>query len=137
MRLHRRPRRWLSGWLMAVLLFTQWVTSAYACPMIAAAANAPAALASMPGCDGHMPGAMDPDQPQMCQAHCTQGSQTVQSVPGADTPPPPAVLRVALLDWTQATQAPVRSANRDAPLATGAPPLGSPPLYLRLLVLRN
>lgn len=133
MRLHRRPRRWLSGWLTVMLLLTQWLTSAYACPALA---SAPAAAVSMPGCDGHMPGAMDPEQPQLCQMHCSQGAQTVQSAPGADLPPAPAVL-LAILDWTQAALASLHSAERPAPVATGAPPPGSPPLYLRLLVLRN
>jgi hypothetical protein len=136
MPLHRRSRRWLSGWLMVVLLFTQLLTSAYACPTIAAAASALAMQESMPGCEGNMPAAMDPDQPQLCQAHCSQGSQTVQSAPGIDAPPAPAVL-LAILDWSQATLAPMQSAARLAPVATGAPPPGSPPLYLCLLVLRN
>jgi hypothetical protein len=136
MRLHRRSRRWLSGWLTVMLLLTQWLTSAYACPMQAGASSGAAVAASMPGCDGHMPGARDPEQPQLCQMHCSQGAQTVQSAPGADLPPAPAML-LALLDWTQAALAPRHSAGRPAPLATGAPPPGSPPLYLRLLVLRN
>ena len=139
MRLHRRPRRWLSGCLTVMLLLTQWLTSAYACPAVTGAlpgAAAAAVAVSMPGCDGHMSGAMDPEQPQLCQMHCSQGAQTVQSAPGADLPPAPAVL-LAILDWTQAALAPLHSADRPAPLATGAPPPGSPPLYLRLLVLRN
>ncbi|HET7794954.1 MAG TPA: hypothetical protein VFL64_16345 [Rhizobacter sp.] len=136
MRLHRRSKRWLSGWLMVVLLFTQLITSAYACPTIAAAASAMAMQESMPGCDGNMPGAMDPDQPQLCQAHCSQGSQTVQSAPSVDASPVPSML-LAILDWSQAMLAPMHSAARMAPVATGAPPPGSPPLYLSLLVLRN
>lgn len=135
MRSHRRSKRWLSGWLMVVLLFTQLLTSAYACPTIAAATSAPIE-ARMPGCDGNMPGTMDSDQQQLCQAHCSQGSQTVQSAPGVDAPAVPPLL-LAILDWSQTALAPTRSAARMAPLATGAPPPGSPPLYLSLLVLRN
>jgi hypothetical protein len=134
MHLHRRSRRWLAGWLAVMLLLTQWLTSAYACPMRAGAPSA--AAASMPGCDGRMSGAMDPEQRQLCQMHCSQGAQTLQSAPSADVPPAPAVL-LAILDWTQAALAPLHSADRPAPLAMGAPPPGSPPLYLRLLVLRN
>ena len=136
MRLHRRPRRWLSGWLIVVLLFTQLATSAYACPTMAAPASAPAAMPEMPGCEGNMPAAMDPEQPQLCQAHCSQDSLTVQSAPSADVQPAPAVL-LATLDWAQTALAPAQSADRPAPVATGAPPPGSPPIYLALLVLRN
>ena len=136
MRLHRRPRRWLSGWLIVVLLFTQLATSAYACPTIVAAASAPAAMPEMPGCEGNMPAAMDPDQPQLCQAHCSQDSLTVQSAPSADLQPAPAVL-LATLDWGLTALAPAHAADRPAPVATGAPPPGSPPIYLALLVLRN
>jgi hypothetical protein len=136
MRMHRRPRRWLSGWLMVVLLLTQLVTSAYACPTIGAATPAPAAMADMPGCEGNMPATMDPDQPQLCQAHCSQGSQTVQSATGADTPTAPALL-LATLDWSHTTPAPSACATRRPQVATGTSPPGSPPLYLSLLVLRN
>lgn len=121
---------------MVVLLFAQLATSAYACPTIAAATPTPVAAMSMPGCDGNMPGAMDPDQPQLCQVHCSQGSQTVQSAPSADAPQAPAVLLV-ILDWTHSTLAPARCAVRPAAVATGASPPGSPPIYLSLLVLRN
>lgn len=117
-----------------MLLLAQWLTAAYACPAVAG--SGAAAAVSMPGCDGHMSGARDPEQPLLCQMHCSQGAQTVQSVPGADLPPAPAVL-LAILDWTQAARPALHSADSPAPLATGAPPPGSPPLYLRLLVLRN
>jgi hypothetical protein len=136
MRMHRRPRRWLSGWLMVVLLLTQLVTSAYACPTIDTAASTPVAMADMPGCEGNMPTAMDPDQPQLCQAHCSPSSQTVQSATGADTPSAPALL-LATLDWSHTTPAPAACATRRPQVATGTSPPGSPPLYLSLLVLRN
>lgn len=121
---------------MVVVLFTQLITSAYACPTIATATTAPVAAASMPDCDGNMPGAMDPDQPQLCQAHCSQGLQAVQSTPGADTAPVPLVL-LAILDWTHVTPEQTLRADRLVPAATGAPPPGAPPIYLSLLVLRN
>lgn len=117
-----------------MLLLAQWLTAAYACPV--APDPAAAVAVSMPGCDGHMSGARDPEQPLLCQMHCSQGAQTVQTAPGVDLPTAPAVL-LAILDWTQAAQPALHSADRPAPLATGAPPPGSPPLYLRLLVLRN
>lgn len=117
-----------------MLLLAQWLTAAYACPV--ADGSGTALAVSMPGCDGHMSGARDPAQPLLCRMHCSQGAQTVQSAPGADLALAPAML-LAILDWTPAALAPLHSAERPAPAATGAPPPGSPPLYLRLLVLRN
>jgi hypothetical protein len=135
MRLYRRPTRWLSGWLIVVLLSMQLATAAYACPALLAVAQAPAAMAEMPGCDGHMPATMDPERPQLCRAHCQQGSQTVHPTPASDAPATPVLL--AVLDWTHTALLPTQPAGR-APMAfAGAPPPGSPPLYLQLLVLRN
>jgi len=124
--------RWLSGWLSVVLLSMQLATAAYACPAVAQAA---AAMAEMPDCGGNIPGAMDPDQPQLCRAHCQQGSQNVHPTPASDAPATPVLL--AVLDWTHAALLPAQPAGRMPVVASGAPPPGSPPLYLRLLVLRN
>ena len=135
MRLNRRPTRWLSAWLAALLLLTQLATAAYACPALVAAAQASAAMAAMPGCAGNMPGAMDPDQPQLCQAHCQQGSQTVQPTPPSDAPVTPVLL--AVLDWAQAARLPALVAGLAHEISPGASVPGSPPIYLRLLVLRN
>jgi hypothetical protein len=132
MRLSRRPTRWLSGWLIAMLLFTQLATAAYACPGLAAATSAQAA---MPGCEGHQAASMDPEQPQLCHAHCQQGSQNVHPTPASDTPGAPLLL--ALLDWSEAAlPQPQRPALAPA-VRAGASPPGAPPLYLSLLVLRN
>ena len=135
MRLNHRPTRWLSGWLTALLLFVQVATAAYACPAVVAAVQAPAEMAAMAGCDGNMPRAMDPDQPQLCQAHCQQGSQAVQPTPAADAPSSPLLL--AVLDWTDAWLLRAQPAGPAHEVSAGASPPGSPPLYLRLLVLRN
>jgi hypothetical protein len=135
MRLYRRPTRWLSGWLVVVLVSMQLAMAAYACPALAATAQLPLAMAEMPGCDGHMPAAMDPDQPQLCSAHCQQGSQTVHPTPASDAPATPVLL--AVLDWTHAALLPAQPAGRTPAAFAGAPPPGSPPLYLQLLVLRN
>jgi len=135
MRLLRRPTRWLSGWLIAVLLLTQLVTSAYACPAIVGAMSNAVAMADMPGCDGNMPAAMDPDQPQLCQAHCQAGSQAAPQTQALDAPSVPLLL--AVLDWTHALILPARPTARAAAVHPGASPPGSPPLYLSLLVLRN
>jgi hypothetical protein len=135
MRVHRRPTRWLSGWLCVVLLAAQLATSAYACPGLAAAAQATVTMAEMPGCDGNMPGAMDPDQPLMCKAHCQPGSQTVHPTPASDAPASP--LLIAVLDWRHAALRPAQPAARASIATPGGSPPGSPPLYLSLLVLRN
>jgi len=135
MRIHRRPTRWLSGWLIVALLSMQLAMAAYACPALATAAQAPVAMAEVPGCDGHMPAAMDPDQPQLCRAHCQQGSQAVHPTPASDAPATPVLF--AVLDWTHAALLPAQPAGRVPVAFAGASPPGSPPLYLYLLVLRN
>ncbi len=131
MHLHRRPTRWLSNWLTVLLLFMQIATAAHACAATVSAAKAPVARAEMPGCDGNMRGSMDPEQPQLCQAHCQQGSQTVHPTPASDAPAAPVLL--AVLDWTHTALLPAQPASRARVITAG----GSPPLYLRLLVLRN
>jgi hypothetical protein len=78
---------------------------------------------------------MDPAQPQLCRAHCDQGNQTVNEVSAPDLALQPLLL--AVLDWRLAIRAPVQACTRPALASSGAPPPGSPPLYLSLLVLRN
>ncbi len=122
---------------MLVLLFAQLATAAYACPRATADTPAAAAVAPMPGCDGHKPASMDPEQPQLCKAHCEQGSQTVNAASAVDLPATPVLL--AVLDWSVQSQALALPAigPRFAIALAGAPPPGSPRLYLSLLVLRN
>jgi hypothetical protein len=137
----RRQRRWLSGWLFVVLLFMQLATAAYACPRTLAdnrSAIETARMADMPGCDGNMSSAaMDPDQPQLCKAHCEQGTQTFS--PASSTSPSdlssPTLL--AVLDWRPVTVTPLSPNPRASLTPQGASPPGTPPLYLCLLVLRN
>lgn len=135
MRHRRRPLRWLSCCLIVALVSIQLAAAAYACPATAVAAQAAASMADMPGCDGHVASAMDPDQPKLCRVHCQQGSQTVQPTPASDVPASPVLLTV--LDWTQTALLPQQPAGRLPAVSSGAPPPGSPPLYLRLLVVRN
>lgn len=136
MRFHRRSLRWLARWLSATLLFMQCAVAAYACPAaLAQAQDRAAAITEMPDCAGGVAAAMDADQPLLCQAHCQQGSQTAQPAPAADATP--ALVLLAVLDWAQALHLPAAPARQESLLAAGASPPGSPPLYLRLLVLRN
>lgn len=133
----RRHRGWLSGWLVSVLLFTQMVTAAYACPQLSpAAADAVAAMAPMPDCDGRMPASMDPDQPQLCKVHCEVGKTSVNSQAAAPDAPPAMAVGAALVGIVDVADAAQLAASLPASVADG-PPVGSPPLYLSFLVLRN
>jgi hypothetical protein len=133
MRGSRRHRSWLSGWLIAVLLFSQLAMAAYACPQLAPAA-ADAAMAAMPGCSGDMPVRMDPDQPQLCKAHCEAGQVSVNSQPAA--PDAPLAVGAALVGIVDIADAAQLAASMPA-AAADAPPAGAPPPYLAFLVLRN
>lgn len=141
MRLHRRPARWLSGWLIAALLLMQLLASAHACTVVGAVApaKAMAPMADMPGCteavDEASVEAPSGDTTLLCQVHCQQGSQTVHPTPAVDAPATPVLL--AVLDWAPSALAPVGALHASPAVRSGAPPPGSPPLYLSLLVLRN
>ena len=94
-------------------------------------------MSDMPGCEGSQLLVMDPDQPQLCHAHCLQGSHNVSPTPTSDAPASPVLW--AVLDWAATTSVPAPGmlpASRAMPVTTGASPPGAPPLYLRLLVLR-
>jgi hypothetical protein len=137
MRALRGHRGWLSGWLIAVMLFTQLATAAYACPQLALEpGNAAATMAAMPGCDGSMPASMDPDQPQLCKAHCEAGKTSVNSQVAAPDAPPAMAVGAALVGSVDVAEAAQLAATMPASVAEGPPP-GSPPLYLSFLVLRN
>ena len=135
MLLNRLHRPWLATCLIVALLFAQLATAAYACPREATAPLQAPAMAAMPGCDGHPVADMDPSQPQLCKAHCNQGNQTASpfATPDLSTAP----LLLAVLDWTGATLAPAAAPGRALMAFSGAPPPGTPPIYLALLVLRN
>jgi hypothetical protein len=134
--LHCRPKRWLCGWLIVLLLHTQFAIAAYACPAGLVAAPAHAALmAAMPGCDGGMAGTTDPQPPPLCRAHCQQGAQTIHPTPATDAPPTPVLW--AVLDWAPAALLPSQPAGQAPMRMSGAAPPGAAPLNLRLPVLRN
>lgn len=139
MRVLRRLRNWLPGWLAALLLFTQLATSAYACPQLTQPADGGAVraveMADMPDCAG-MPTQMDPDQPQLCKAHCEAGNSSVNSQPSAPDAPPAVAIAAAVVGVLDVARAAQRAAAMPASAAHG-PPAGAPPLYLSLLVLRN
>lgn len=138
MRPPRRHRRWISAWLVALLLLVQWATAAYACPRWAASvpdSAPPPAMASMPDCSGAM-SAMDAEQPQLCKSHCDLGQQSVHSGSTALDVPPAMALGGVLQGVLRPADVAGRAATPPSMRCAG-PPVGTPPLYLSLLVLRN
>lgn len=76
MHFRRNVRRWLSGWLLFSILFTQIATAAYACPLnkVRAAAQSEA-MEGMPCAEVMAQGSMmDVAQPGLCQQHCQFGN---------------------------------------------------------------
>lgn len=128
-----RTWRRFAVWLVLGLLLSQWATASYVCPLATAAAGQ--TMAGMPGCDGSMPGAMDTEQPQLCKAHCEQGSQTVNLTPASE--PSSSYSLWAVLDWHLPALQPARAAQHRAHVHLAPSPPGSPPIYLALRVLRN
>jgi hypothetical protein len=131
----RQGRGRLCGWLVVALLFMQMAVAAYACPR-GMAGDAGTAMAAMPDCAGASAMAMDPDQPQLCKVHCDQGTQAVNPMPIGDVFTAAPML-LAVLDWSGGTLLRTPPETQRASLPTGAPPPGSPPLFISLLVLRN
>lgn len=131
MRISACTRRRVAGWLIATLLFMQFATLAYACPGPAAMPQMQVAM-TMPDCAGMT--VPDPEQPQLCKAHCEAGTQTVNTAPGIDLPS--VALQPWVLDRGLLWQPPSASPMRAASAPTG-PPRGTPPVYLSFLVLRN
>ena len=138
MRLHRYPVRWLSSWLAVALLFMQLATAVHACPRQAASASPPASMADMPGCDIAGTGLADNASSLLCRVHCQQGQQALDQSAAADLAAAPLLL--AVLDWAAPTfvgGAGRADVARRTGVASGAPPPGALPIYLRLHVLRN
>lgn len=142
MRSLRRHRGRLTGWLIAVLLLTQLATAAYACPQLA---PPPADMAdmvdmadmtAMPDCSGAMPARMDPDQPQLCKAHCESDQRSLNSQAAAPDAPPALAVGAVWVGSVDVARQARRTASMPRSVADG-PPTGAPPLYISLLVLRN
>jgi hypothetical protein len=121
-----------------MLLATQWLVAAYACPAVAipvsAAGAAVIAQPVMPDCHGVTPAVMDSERPSLCKAHCDADQQVPAQWSPDDAPAPSSgwfiVPAPGLLDLTGA-QPGQMAASRSR-----APP-GWPPLYLIHGVLRN
>jgi hypothetical protein len=134
MPLRRAFRRWLSGWLMLAILFTQIATAAYACPMLLAD-RASDAGAAMPCMEMMSKGAgLDADQLGLCIQHCqfgsTQQPAEALQVLVADVPALVALFTVApVIDQllTPASLAARQHGRAQAP---------EPPLSIRLCCFR-
>jgi hypothetical protein len=126
-------RRRIALALVATLLCAQWAVAAYACPGPAAG---PTAATAMPDCAGMPATAMDPEQPQLCKAHCEQGTQSVNATP---QPHPATLFTVwAVLDWHAPTLPGTPTAAGKVPDDRhAASPPGQLPIYLTLRVLRD
>jgi len=132
MNLGRTPRRRLCGWMVALLLLTQWLTAAYACPAVAAAG---VAQAVEPPCHeaGHR--SADAGNAALCKAHCEAGVQVTPQPPAHDAGLPSAgwfIVHSVVQPLFDAGPAPLWRATPQA----AAPP-GWPALHLTLQVLRN
>lgn len=119
---------------MAALMFSQLATAAYVCPLESTVDAE--AMAAMPDCAGMQAASMDPAQPQLCKAHCEQGTQSVNVTPSAE--PSAAFGLIAVLDWRSSATLPASGRPAAGPGdAFALPPPGTPPIYLVLRVLRD
>jgi len=139
--------RWITGGLVAALLFSQVALAAYACPKLDSEAHAASmqmadmameeavAMASMPECHA-MAGAMDDDAPHLCRAHCSGDSRPAPSLQGLDLQSI-AAQAVWMAYVLPAVLAPLFPAEARATYAQADLRTGAPPIYLALQVLRN
>ncbi|MGQ3053040.1 MAG: hypothetical protein ACT6S0_14765 [Roseateles sp.] len=132
MRLKKVSLRWIASMLATLLVFLQLATAAYACAAPQTAAGE-SAMAAMSDCEAMA--SMDPEQPQLCKAHCDRDKQTVNNAPVPDVAP--AALLDRLLSRLALWLPPGAAEALPAVVAahTG-PPDGAPPVYLALQVLR-
>lgn len=135
MTITRRLRRWVCTSVLMAMLFMQLATAAYACPQLEKARQHAAMVMAMPDCDG-MPGSMDDEQPQLCKAHCDKDAQTTPLTTAPDLQPNPAAVTL-ILGIVQPVLPELPASVRTGQAALAHRPVGEPPLYLRLLVLRN
>ena len=131
MTLTRQLSRWISGSLTVALLFMQLATAAYACPRLSRAADE---VIAIPDCHTMAVEAMDPVQPQLCKAHCSPEDQSPAAAAAPDLLAHPTALLLRVVEPTPVDE-PALAHSGAAPWLL--PPIGPPPLYLSLLVLRN
>jgi len=122
----RKPVAWLC---LSVLLFLQLAVAAYACTM-SSAGNPANLVASTNGSEEPPCQGMDQQLPNLCEQHCLQAFQSVdtQPQPGVTAPALPLLVVVAHID----RYVPARRAIRRTDLSDAVDP---PPL-VRFGVLR-
>jgi hypothetical protein len=118
------PRRWLSAGVLVAMLFMQFATAAYACPVMPTPA--------MPDC--HAMAAQHDDGSTLCKAHCVKDGQSTAATAAPDLQANPASLTL-LLGVIEPAE-PAVAVSR-APEPWQLKHSGAPPIYLSLLVLRN
>jgi hypothetical protein len=122
--------RALPALVILALLFSQFVTSAYACPSYQGQANQAAV-----DCHGASGAAeMDPEQALLCQASCDDAAQSTGTAGALDLTQ--ATLLLYVLPAAAETGRDGRHSARLL-IALGEPPPGWPPVYLLHRVLRN
>ena len=126
-----RLRRWISAGLAVAMLFMQFATAAYACPV----AQGDMPVVAMPDCPGMADvAARHGDTSALCKAHCVKDGQSTAATAAPDLQPNPAALNL-LLGVIEPAAAPARASCAPEPWHWRHS--GAPPLYLSLLVLRN
>lgn len=129
--MHRRLLRRFSVGLALALLVAQWAVASYACPLVTAGAAAQA-MAAMPGCDGSAM-TMDPEQPQLCKAHCDGPAAAVHAQPDGEDG-----AMAALLHGAPALHAvPIPAPLSGLALRPGGPPPKPRSHFYTLRVLRQ
>jgi hypothetical protein len=119
-------RRLLAFLCAAMLVWSQLAVASYACPQVF---SSPASAAEMhPDCSG----AMDPELPLLCKAHCENHAQSNQT-PSVDIPPL-TLLSLWLAPLPMAPETPVARTSHFPPVWLAD---ASPPLRIQYQVFRN
>lgn len=122
----RLGRKRIACLCLSALLFAQLALAAYACPVPNDAVVAPAAVAATQACRGEM----DHKPANLCQQHCVQAAQSVDTQPQAALAPPllPVIAVVVRLDAHARARACADRTRRAGAV--------DPPAFLRFGVLR-
>ena len=120
----RRSRKKIAGVCLTALLFMQFAVAAYACQAVQSDQGMTAMAAGQP-CQG-----MDQEKPKLCEQHCIQASQSVDTQPhnALSVPILPVIGVVVHSDLDLS----IRPNVRGALLAT----VVDPPPLIRFCVLR-